>query len=560
MLNNGRRNYSTKSSSENINKTNVYSENIFSYLDIIKNYISEYKEYINENKNISLDESNKLLRNIQNKIEQNWIDDVRNKLLYSDQGKNLLNNQIFKVYESWKIFVNSKHGINKITKIFQDELIIEGLKSIDNLIIGFTIVLTYHNIWSYTNIANRIGKECLYNIYKNHFNLEEGINMNFQEFLKKYNINKDAKVKLGSWIIETFIDKNIFTDVIPSSMNQNSTTVLTINKETLENVINKLIIHPSSLPMISPPLNWSSKEFGGFLFNKTEKIDIIRGSESKHIHDESKHIHDDSKSDYSESKHGHSVLNKENLYIASNYLNNIKFKINNKLLDYIQNEGSFLLFEKRPTFKSELAAFHSKELQRVITLKIAEVYKDLDFYLNVHADWRTRIYTASFWIDYQGSDLSKSLLEFSYGEPLNEIGRDYLYIYGANLYDENNISKISYRERILWVINNKQDILDMKENFMKLAKEKFRFAAFCLIMRELESDPKSLVHLPIFLDATCSGIQHLAGLFHDHELGSRVNLINQSDESKVEDIYSTLVNPINKAINNYGKNKWTGIV
>ena len=38
-------------------------------------------------------------------------------------------------------------------------------------------------------------------------------------------------------------------------------------------------------------------------------------------------------------------------------------------------------------------------------------------------------------------------------------GLYYLYIYGANIYDENNISKASYQERIKWVNDNKNKIL-----------------------------------------------------------------------------------------------------
>jgi len=46
-------------------------------------------------------------------------------------------------------------------------------------------------------------------------------------------------------------------------------------------------------------------------------------------------------------------------------------------------------------------------------------------------------------------------------------------------------------------------------------------------MKELDKNPDYLVKLPVFLDATCSGIQHFAALLQDFELGSKVNLIPQ---------------------------------
>jgi DNA-directed RNA polymerase len=54
--------------------------------------------------------------------------------------------------------------------------------------------------------------------------------------------------------------------------------------------------------------------------------------------------------------------------------------------------------------------------------------------------------------------------------------------------------------------------------------------------------------MPIYLDATCSGIQHLSSLIKDLESGSKVNLLTQSKKDKVGDIYSELLEPINLAI------------
>ena len=122
--------------------------------------------------------------------------------------------------------------------------------------------------------------------------------------------------------------------------------------------------------------------------------------------------------------------------------------------------------------------------------------------MNTHSDWRGRIYTHSVFISYQESDLSTSLLLFNDGEPLNDNGLFYLYIYGANAYNEDNISKEPFSKRVEWVKNNMQNILDMKKDFMLQADNKFVFAAFCLVIRNLEKDFNYKVSLFIFLDAT----------------------------------------------------------
>jgi DNA-directed RNA polymerase len=44
-------------------------------------------------------------------------------------------------------------------------------------------------------------------------------------------------------------------------------------------------------------------------------------------------------------------------------------------------------------------------------------------------------------------------------------------------------------------------------------------------MRDIEENPDTIVKFPIFLDATCSGIKHLAALIKDTDLAKEVNLI-----------------------------------
>jgi DNA-directed RNA polymerase len=57
----------------------------------------------------------------------------------------------------------------------------------------------------------------------------------------------------------------------------------------------------------------------------------------------------------------------------------------------------------------------------------------------------------------------------------------------------------------------------------------------------------------VLLDASCNRIQHLSAILQDLELGIKVNLVTYNDETQPRDIYSELIEPINKAINSYGE-------
>jgi DNA-directed RNA polymerase len=97
------------------------------------------------------------------------------------------------------------------------------------------------------------------------------------------------------------------------------------------------------------------------------------------------------------------------------------------------------------------------------------------------------------------------------------------------------------------------NILKMEADFILKAENPFVFAAFCLNIIELKKNPNYKVKLPVFMDATCSGIQHLAAIMRDIILASEVNLTIEDESKPPKDIYTNLKEIINYNINEYGK-------
>jgi len=95
-------------------------------------------------------------------------------------------------------------------------------------------------------------------------------------------------------------------------------------------------------------------------------------------------------------------------------------------------------------------------------------------------------------------DLSSALVNFYEGDKLTNIGKDYLYIYGANNHNENNINKSSYNDRIKWVKNNYDKIINLNKDLILSAEKPFIFVSFCLIMKELDKNPDYLVNYQYF--------------------------------------------------------------
>ena len=328
-------------------------------------------------------------------------------------------------------------------------------------------------------------------------------------------MNEVEKVKLGIYFVDIFTSppQDIFERELDLNYYwNNEPSRIVIKEEYFNQIKDNIIISPFSLPMISQPLKWSESSFGGYLSNKKNKTDIITGSKM----------------------HAHKMENKNKLYEAINYLNSIEFKINSKFLDYLNNEGNYLL-------KNNLGI--DKNLQRDMTIKIAEAFNNYNkpIYIPCSADWRGRIYTDSFFIDYQGSDLSLALLNFWKGEKLSEKGLNYLYIYGANNHNQDNISKKSFEKRIQWTKDNYDKIINLDRNLIETAENPFVFTSFCLEMRDLDRNKDNFIYIPIFLDATVNGMQHIAALLQDFELGTEVNLNSFDEKMDPKDLYTKLL-------------------
>ena len=98
----------------------------------------------------------------------------------------------------------------------------------------------------------------------------------------------------------------------------------------------------------------------------------------------------------------------------------------------------------------EIQAHNSIYYNNLNTLMIATAYRDLVFYLPSFLDFRGRIYSKVSYLNYQGGDLARSLLEFySPNSNLNKTNFkdsfNYIKQYAGNVY---NLSKKTIRAKI----------------------------------------------------------------------------------------------------------------
>ena len=127
------------------------------------------------------------------------------------------------------------------------------------------------------------------------------------------------------------------------------------------------------------------------------------------------------------------------------------------------------------------------------------------------------------YLNYQGSELAKSLLLFSKGEKVYKTDIEsinFLKIFGANCFG-NKLDKASFVDRIKWVEDNIENIKKFDNGILiSKSENKLLFISFCFEFNNYlnslrENLPYFITHLPVQLDASCNGFQHLTFLIGD---------------------------------------------
>lgn len=193
----------------------------------------------------------------------------------------------------------------------------------------------------------------------------------------------------------------------------------------------------------------------------------------------------------------------------------------------------------------------SKRTATSMKLRTAERFLDEEEIYFPHVlDWRGRVYPIPNFMNPQGDDLGKALIEFKNGLPLGEEGLDWLKIHLANTY---GIDKVSFADRMRWVDENEAALLDSAENpldgsrFWCEADSPFCFLAACFEYAEaVKQGPSFVSHLPVALDGTCSGLQHFSAMLKDAVGGEAVNLL---PAEKPQDIYQRVADKVIEMVN-----------
>lgn len=320
-------------------------------------------------------------------------------------------------------------------------------------------------------------------------------------------------------------------------------------------------LFPSKTPMVCPPKPWINTQEGGYYVLDIPLFSFKEGQEKQN-----------------------NTLVPPDVLKSINFIQSIPWKVNTDVLKIAQNfyyerqfkegvltdpetevifpispvppeykDAGFETWKKDPKneedFKKwkqattrchdKLNALRSKVRAEGDTLRIAEKYsKYKKIFFPHYFDFRGRVYPSPVFLNPQGEDLAKGLLLFSKKKQLGKEGLFWLAVHGANVFGEDHCH---LQERVDWINKNRNDIFLSAKNpfensFWTKADKPWQFLAFCIEWRNafLKGDPtKYKCSLPVAIDGSCNGLQHLAALLRDEVGGAKVNLKNLPERQDV---------------------------
>lgn len=218
--------------------------------------------------------------------------------------------------------------------------------------------------------------------------------------------------------------------------------------------------------------------------------------------------------------------------------------------------GSEFLRKRDPALQKLISKYY--EYNQIIRKAKLVKEQGYPFYQEVSCDYRGRIYYAESFLEFQGSDMARSLFLFNNKKEVDEAGYRWLCIHTASCYNKSytvnelrsltylktdyaahlkfegldtiSLDKMTLDDRHAWVVNNLELIKRVARNLEmnKHAEKPYSFLACCLDIKGYITAKKNkesfMSGLPIPIDGSNNGWQHLAAMSKDKVAGELVSL------------------------------------
>ena len=355
---------------------------------------------------------------------------------------------------------------------------------------------------------------------------------------------------IGGWLLDCLVEETQWFEKETKRVGRRSETYVVPTPEFLA-AKDKLmsdaeIFAPLSFPMLIEPRLWTKEENGGYVLDELLQINSMVRRGQGYIQGEEPvaFLNKIQKVGYQLNNFTVGVaeqLDKDG-YEVGKFIPIVNHEIPPKPVDIATNKESRHDWRRRATEKRDLNAQSFRRSCRTrMQMNAVNKFKGKEFFLPWSFDYRGRAYPIPSVLSLQDTDFGKSLILFSESAEINEQGKEWLAFQVATTVGRD---KDSMSDRQQWVRDNLELISNVATDPIGYihewegVSEPWCFLAACREYYEIViAKTKTTTNLPIATDATCSGLQILAGLARDESTARLVNVV-PSDEP--QDAYAVV--------------------
>ncbi len=366
------------------------------------------------------------------------------------------------------------------------------------------------------------------------------------------------RIKLGGWLLDCIMQSSGWFDtniqlqgrkrvqyVIPTP------TFLEIKDAVMRDAE---LFSPLAWPMLIEPNDWTNERCGGYILNEVMRgHDMVRRGDPTSIQGEKplEFLNKIQKVAYR--------VNPFTVWVAEEldrleravgkFLPIIHHDLPPKPVDIAENA------ESRQEYKRACAEVHNLQAQEFrkscrtrMTMEAVARFKEREkFYIPWSFDYRGRAYPIPAFLTPQDTDFGKSLLMFADPAPVDSRAEYWLAFQVATTFGKD---KATLDERQAWVKENTHLIARVASDPIRHihdwseVSEPWQFLAaceeyyYCVLKRT-----RTCTSLPVATDATCSGLQILAGLARDKNTAKLVNVVPSSEPQDAYKVVAEAATP-----------------
>ena len=385
-------------------------------------------------------------------------------------------------------------------------------------------------------------------IKKNYWHNTTGTHQKFvvvRTLIQRYDVpqwttwSRPLRVKLGGWLLDCIMESGWFTKETTQQGKKKENLVVPTPEFLLikdEVMANAELFSPIAYPMLIPPNDWSHNRQGGYILNEVMRgHDMVRRGNGGCIQGEIPYqfLNKIQKVGYRLNSFIYGVAETliEKRYKVGKFVPIVEIPLPNKPPDIAENYDSRKQYRRDAAeVMNKNAASFKKSCRTRMTMEAAKLFKDKkEFFIPWSFDYRGRAYPIPAFLTPQDTDFGKSLLKFSEESYMTPEAEEWLAFQVATTY---GLDKAPIQERLDWVAENDEVIsavaLDPIGNISlwEAADEPWQFLAACEEYHHcVITCDRNFTSLPVATDATCSGLQILAGLCRDATTASLVNVL-----------------------------------